>query len=237
MRFLETIIDIVVDISNKFLGISRWFRELPLISHLWPVPQIADGFLTISDYFFDLLNPLIYAYDWVLDVAYKIMAILDFDTIKELLRDWLDWAQWAWEWVRDAWYYVIDWINQWWLATQATVKGWIEAATEGFDELRSAWDNFWTLTWPEFVNTVLTFRAEWDDFWTNTFPSLVSFSWLTTWFNSKLKEIQDLITSAFTEREPFWAGWQEIRDSVFEFFSDPWQWVYDRLDEFFERFW
>ena len=50
-------------------------------------------------------------------------------------------------------------------------------------------------------------------------------------------DIQKLIRSAFKEYEDLWRGWAAIRDQVFDFFKDPEQWVYDRLDKFFERFW
>ncbi|GAI32766.1 unnamed protein product, partial [marine sediment metagenome] len=130
-------------------------------------------------------------------------------------RDWFEFAEDAWNWVRHAWDRVTNIVDDWWLATSSTVGSWIAAATEGFDDLVEAWDTFWRIT----------------------FPTLVSFDWLDIWWDDRLTDLQALINTAIQELAPFWEGWQEIRESVLEFFSDPYQWIYDRLDEWVERFW
>jgi len=62
-------------------------------------------------------------------------------------------------------------------------------------------------------------------------------AWVTPWWNDRLKDIQDLFSSWLKESAPFWEGWLDVKDTVVEFFTDPWQWFYDRLEDFFERFW
>lgn len=113
----------------------------------------------------------------------------------------------------------------------------IDAATQGIDELQTAWHNFWNVTWPGLLNDLEDLRANWSNFWSVTFPTLVSLTWLATWWTSTMRDVLDLIDSAFTLRDSLWAGWQEIRDTVLEFFSDPLKFLYDRLEDFMDRYW
>ncbi|KKL06247.1 hypothetical protein LCGC14_2597960, partial [marine sediment metagenome] len=141
--------------------------------------------------------------------------------------DW--WGRWP-TWVAQA-------INDWWSGTGTAVQDWIAVAIA---ELEGAWEDwlyFWNITWPAWLAQFETLRASWDNFWTGLYPSLVSFTWLTTWWTSTMGEVQDLIDSAFTVRDSLWSGWQELRDQVVEFFTDPWAWLYNRFDDFIERFW
>lgn len=68
--------------------------------------------------------------------------------------------------------------------------------------------------------------------WGQTQINVASNEWsakltqLDSWFQTQLAQINE----AF--------GWiNNFRDSVEDFFTDPEQWLYDRLDSFFERFW
>ena len=87
--------------------------------------------------------------------------------------------------------------------------------------------------WPEFTANFTNLKAAWDTFWTVTFPTLVSWAWLTTWWNSRLEDIQGLINSAFTIREGLWTGWQDWRDKVVEFFTDPLEWLLAKFTDWF----
>jgi len=140
---------------------------------------------------------------------------LNYGNIADFFQYWLDRAQWAWDWVNSAFWNVWDIANEWWTSTRYEVQTLIEIATEGLSALRAAWAVFSQVT----------------------LPSLVSFDWLETWWEDRLLDIGDLLDTAFTLRSDLWEGWQDWRDQVAEFFSDPEQWLYDRLDSFFERYW
>ena len=114
---------------------------------------------------------------------------------------------------------------------------WLEKAGEWLPSLRNDWNNFWTITWPQWTTKLDTVKANWDYFWSITFPTLVSFTWLTTWWSSRLTDIQNLINSAFLIRQSFWEGWQDWRGKVTEFFTDPEEWLYKAADRIIERFW
>ncbi|GAI36189.1 unnamed protein product, partial [marine sediment metagenome] len=73
-------------------------------------------------------------------------------------------------------------------------------------------------------------------------------SWFTNWWGNTLSniiawgaltgtQIGSLVDSAFTLRDDFWAGWQDWRDKVTEFFTDPEDWLYKAADRIIERFW
>jgi len=184
-------------------------------AHDPPFGWLGDMFLEIYDYLTEiyyLLYEFNLEYQDIWEVLYDVITE---SQIFSLLETWLTYAEDAWDWVSHAFINVVNIIVVWWDTTYPEVRGWIDIATEGLTELRIAWDNFW--------NT--------------TFPYLVSFEWLNTWWNSKLIEIQSLIDTAIANLGIAFESWLEVKDSVLEFFSDPLQWVYNKLDEFFERFW
>jgi len=210
MSFIYDIIDYLNDVSDFFYDIY-----IEILGWVWPFWQAADLFYGLCV----LFNNLAWAFhdfaDW-LDWAHnEIRNILSWSDIRSEIRDWLDGIENLVEWFKN-W---ADWINQaidsWWDSAKQTVKDLIAIATQGLDNLLIAWDNFWTVT----------------------FPTLVSFTWLSIWWDNKLIELNLFIESTLATWSPFWEGWQEVRDSVTEFFTDPLQWLYDKMDEWFERFW
>ena len=198
---------------------------------------LIDALIALVDFASECAYGLWKASNWYEDTILLLREILSWSTIKSYIRSWLAGIESAIAWFFDWWYQVGNRIDYWWSGRVSIVQGWIDAATQGFDELKAAWDNFWTITWPGILDDIEGLRSEWTNFWSITFPTLVSFTWLTEWFGGKLLEIQALIDSAFTLRESLWAGWQEMRDSVVEFFTDPLKWLYDRVEDFMDRYW
>ena len=60
---------------------------------------------------------------------------------------------------------------------------------------------------------------------------------VNNWWRDRLLDVQGLINSAFVTRDSLWSGWQDLRDKVTEFFSDPEEWLYKAADRIIERFW
>jgi len=208
---------IILDIRRIVKYLYDVFANLTLWcwAHDPPFGWLGDRFLEIFNHLTDLHYGLYlfaeeYEYLWE-----TIQSAITENTIFRLLQKWLDYAEDAWYWVRHAFENVVDIIDDWWASTQATVKSWISIAVEGLSEL----------------------LAEWDTFWKVTLPNLVSLEWLGIWWNSRLIDIQSLIDTAIANLGAGFESWLEIKDSVLEFFNDPYLWIYDRLDEFFERFW
>jgi len=194
---------------------------------------LGDIFSDLSDWTSEIAGWLWDAgnwYDYVEDWLAEILPWLD---IKQMIRSWLYGIESLVSWFSNWYSTVLQLVNSWWTGTIATVQGWISVAVQPFNSMLIAWTDFWNNLWPEIVSTVSSVSAAWDNFWNYTFPTLVSFAWLTSWWNARVQDVQGLINSAFTIRESLWSGWQELRDQVFEFFADPWQWLYDRFSDWF----
>lgn len=232
MRFLDWIVEYLWEIGEWF-----WEAYKEVDDWVWPFYFLADPLWEIQRIFgwlsweFEAFN------EWVYDTVDKLQDILSKWDIWDFFEWWFDAAEKAWNWVRDAWDNIWTTVEEWWNTTWPTVQGWIAVATQGFDELKAAWDNFWEVTWPGLLDDIAGLEAAWDNFWTVTFPSLVSFTWLGIWWDARLLDINSLIESWTLTLAPFWAGWQEIRDTVLEFFADPLKWLYDRIEDFMDRYW
>ena len=209
--------DIIYDIRRIVKYLYQVFADMTLWcwAHDPPFGFLGDFFLEI----YDLLTDLHYGL-WQFAQDYEslwegIVGILTESDIYNLLWTWLTYAEDAWAWVLNSVQNVTDIISGWWSTILPYIIGYVDMAVEGLDWLLSMWDNFWY----------------------NTLPNLISLDWLTIWWDSKLLEVDTLIGSWLTAFSPFWEGWQEVRQEVTNFFADPLQWIYDKLDEFFERFW
>jgi len=174
----------------------------------YPLYGLYGVFLWLVEGFYEFYLWL----DWAAD---RIDDILSWTNIRSLIRSWLYGIENLISWFSSWTYWVWKEIDEWWQGILPLVKEYIDSAVEGLED----------------------FAATWNNFWNNIYPNLVSFTWLTTWWNSKILDVQKLINTAFTLRESFWEGWQDVREEVVSFFSDPLQWTYNKLDEFFERFW
>ena len=91
---------------------------------------------------------------------------------------------------------------------------------------------------------LVTIRTEWDSF-TGQLPAIDAvISWwgnwtgnvltaVNSWWSARLLDVQGLINSAFVVREDLWTGWQDMRDQVVEFFTDPLGFLEGRLADWF----
>ena len=226
-------------LRSWFIKAANIFLNLALDAYGWPIVGgwLGDGFAALVDFASECAYYLWKASQWYEDTVDALREILNWGTIQSYIRSWLAGIEAAIAWFSNAFSNVVSIIDAWWDSIQSTVQDWIAVATQGFDELKAAWDNFWTVTWPGILDDIVGLKGDWTNFWNITFPTLVSFTWLTTWWSSRLTDISALIDSAFTLRESLWAGWQELRDQVVEFFADPLKWLYDRLEDFMDRHW
>jgi len=229
-----------LDGIEEWLAVARdWFNEAYLEVKDWIVPfnYLADplhwiyiAFTWLTELFGDFN-------DWVDDAASKIGEILSEVDIWSLFSVPIEWAQNAWEWVSNAWNNVWSEVESWWSSMVATVTGWIDAAVEGLSDLRVAWDSFWTVTWPEWTGNFSWLQAAWDGFVTSTLPSLVGISWIWDWWSDRLLDIGGLIDSTLRVWFPMYDTFREIWDEIEAFFADPVEYVFNKLDDFFEREW
>jgi len=152
---------------------------------------------------------------WVDDVVDKVADILSEVDIWNILSTPIRWAEDAIEWIRDAWSNIWYEIGVWWSTTYPLILAWIDEAKQ------------YTLSLVDSIASMLgSLQQSWDNFISSILPTLAS-----------LFSVQSLIDSALTTWFPFYNDlvslWSEIR----AFFTDPLQWLYNKLEEFFERFW
>jgi len=228
---------------------------------MWFINAIVNWLSRVSDYLYDayqevrgwvwpfyyLANPLYYlsrafSYiteyfgefnEWAGNVADWLAGVLDLSQITAYFRTWIDAAIDAWDWVSRAFSNVWNIVDDWWSSTQFTVRAWIAEAKSYADSLlgevnrmianlQAAWDSLrgWIPTLEEI--------SLWWGNWTGNVLTAIN-----TWWNSTLLEVRALIDSAFLERESWWAGWEEMRDRVATFFSDPLEFLWDRFADWF----
>jgi len=226
-------------ISERFADASSFFYFLYLETlDWWALPDfVSNLFYSLSQVCSDLSWDF---YDFSLQIQVitdRVLEILSWDTI--------------WSWIKD---YIPNWdkigsfFDKWipviiGLATDAgsvirsTIEGWIDALWDKvklwIDNLQSQADELRVMI--QDIPGAVPGLSDIIDWFTN-WPGHI-LSTVNTWWTGALSQVQGLINSAFIEREPFWAGWQDWRDKVTEFFTDHEKWVYDRLDSFFERYW
>ena len=174
----------------------------------YPLYGLYGVFLWLVEGFYEF-------YQWLNWAADQIDEILTWANIRYLIESWYQDIEAALAWFRSWTTWVGQYITDWWSGILPYILTYIDNAVEGLGDFATTWNNFWN----------------------NVFPTLITFDFIDTWWQSRLLEIDTLISSWLTSFQPFWEGWQEIREEVQSFFADPLQWAYDKLDEFFEWFW
>uniref|UniRef100_A0A6M3LXB9 Uncharacterized protein n=1 Tax=viral metagenome TaxID=1070528 RepID=A0A6M3LXB9_9ZZZZ len=226
-------------ITNRLSDIAGYFYDVYLETLGWVYPfwLVANFFYQLHVLFTNLAWDFYNFNTWATDVASKVASILNFNQITAYFSTWINYATTAWNWVINSWSNVSNIIGNWWSSVQYTVQVWIETAKQfvqtQIDNISTILNNLKAsveslLAQIPSINELLYWFTDW---WGKVLVNL------TTWWNEKLLDVRDLINTAFKNYEPFWEGWQDCKNAVVEFFTDPWQWLYDRLEDFFERFW
>lgn len=230
---------VLTRIASYFGTIASFFNDIyvEVEGWVWPFYKAADFFWYIRYFFYKLEAQTIYFSEDMEDFIDELGNILSWSNIKSFILGWLPYLEDAIDWFLSWTYWIGQEIENWFNTIKPTIQGWIDVATQGFSDLVVAWDEFWTITFPDFLSNFDDLLTAWDNFWTVTFPSLVDFSWLGIWWDNKVKDIQELVEDTIKTWFPFIEQLQLLWNKVAEFITDPLQWLYDELDEFFERFW
>jgi len=227
------------DIWLWLLDVASWFYQIykEVSTWVWPFNWLAQPFYQIWYYLREVafaFHYVAFLWDNVVEAVGKILSEAD---ILSFLKYWLDRVSWAWSWVYNAWDNVWDIIEDWWNTTWSDVKSWVYARIDDVEELiddaetwladlQSAWDE-WKVKIPSF-NELWAWFTNW---WSNVLAQIIA------WGALPAKEIDKLIKSWFDDYTPFWEGWQEWKDQVIEFFTDPLKWLYNRVEDFMDRYW
>ena len=206
MKFMDWIIEELEDIADFFYEAYQEVKDWwsPFDLLKYPLYGIYGRFRWLAEWFEDFR-------DWLAWAADELDEILSWSSIRSMIRSWLYKIEDALDWFLSWTYWVRQEIREWWSSQLPYILDYIDSVVEGWED----------------------FAANWDDFWNNIYPNLISFTWLTTWWNSKILDVQKLINTAFTLRESFWEGWQEVRDKVTNFFADPLEWLLTQFTDWF----
>jgi len=220
---------------KRLVGISDQFYNvyLVVIGWVWPFYLTADFFYWLHSLSMKLAWDFYDFSLWVDDIAGKILTVLSFGDIYSYFKDLFDAAISAWDWVKSSFSNVWNIVGDWWDNTKREVQGWIDIATQGFDNLVVAWDEFWTYTWPRWTDELDLLAADWGNFFTHKLPTLFDIRYAEEWWRSKVLDITGIIDTWFKSYEPLWAGWQDWRDKVVEFFTDPLEWLLGKFTDWF----
>lgn len=228
MWFLNIIISYLGNIRDWFLSA---YNEVK--GWVWPFNNLATPLYYLYYAFSYVTLYFGYFNDWVATANTKLSQILDINQIIVYLKTWLDYATYAWQWVGNAISNVTSIITSWWSSAQETVLAWIEQAKQwtlaqiqnlaaAMVEVQAWWNSFKS-NLPTLSEIIAWFQSWW--------PNILSM--LGSWWIERLLDVEALFNSWFLELSPLWEGWQEIREEVFEFFSDPLEWLWARFTDWF----
>jgi len=227
--------NIIYAIAHWLQQVSFYFNELYWNSANWPWPwQLTTNWWNQLRIFFYNLSGNFYQFaDWVGYAENKLATILSTTAIRLDLQQWLDWADWAWDWVVNAVNNIVDTVNSWWSNTQLFVKSWIETArlwaetqvnnlATTFNPLLTWWNDFKSNI--PTLNELISWFANW---WANTLQHI------STWWLDRLVDIKALFNSWTLDLAHFWEGWEEKREEVFDFFDSPLDWLEEKFIDWF----
>jgi len=232
MSFLNDIIGWLGDASGYFYGIY-----LDVYYWIAPFNAIAPIFFSLHSIFASLSWGFYYFNQWVDSAQAQLANILSWSTIVSYIKAWLPGLENAVNWFLNAWNNVLAAIGDWWGATQPTVQGWIDSAKQFLQTQINSLSN-WLAGLEADVQELLgqlpslgEILAWFGDWWANILTRIEA------WWDEKLLGINSLIESTLRAWFPFYDELAELWSDIRLFFTDPLQWLYDRLDAFFERFW
>jgi len=226
------------ELARLSATIGLWFHNIAAdVNDIPLIRGLAGWFQNIGFWFDETSWNFIILRDILLRMYDLAQETLNWDTIKSLLQDWMDWAWEAWVWVKDARDHILKEVDDWWYFARKEVQGWIATVSGMIYDLGDSvyqmvhpvvdWYNSWAPNIPTVEDII-----EWFTNWTGNVTGII-----TTWWQGTLPDIENLIRSWLREYEPFWEGWQDWKESVTEFFSDPEDWLYRAADRIIERFW
>lgn len=228
MYFMTLLVSYCYQASNYFYNLYA-----NSVNATWPLSSLATFFYTLSVIFADMSYAFNSFKSWVDGASAMLGQILSIDAITGYFRTWIDYATNSWNWILNAANIIAYNIGAWWNTTQQTVLYWIDQAKQwalvqinnlagALAEVQVWWNSFKSKI-PSLDAILLWFTNWWADV----------LSHLSSWWTERLIDIKSLFNSWTLNLVPFWEGWQEIRNTVFEFFNDPLEWLWSKFTNWF----
>lgn len=232
MDFLDFIVTRLNQVSSFFYDMY-----LETYSWAWPFHHISTPLYRVHELFNGLAWDFSNFNIWVSDTVTKLRAILSWDTIWSYILSIIPNIQslntWWTNWTGNVW----NVVTNWWASTQTLVQGWINDAKQYLQTQVNSL-NVWVTNLEADVNELLSqvpsineILAWFGNWWANILAKIQG------WWNERLIDVNALIDSTLRDWFPFYDELAELWSDIKLFFTDPQQWLYNGLDEFFERFW
>lgn len=225
----------VDDIFSLVWDISGFFRDayLEVQGWIWPFYLLYWPLYLIYKAVWSLLTPIAHFSDWTRDVWNKVLEIFSIEQITAHFVTWINYAINAWDWVANAFLNVWLIINAWWSEIMYIILAWIDDAKLWFQALLNQ-ANAWLASLQSYWDSIVGKIPSWDEvatWWKDWLGNV--FAALIRWGFATLLDVGSLIASAFLEREDFWAGWQDLRGNVTDFFTDPLEFLWTLFTDWF----
>ena len=222
------IVEAFSSVSSYLLGIYQ-----QAASWIWPFSAVAPLFYYLSSLFATLAGLFGTFIELVNNLISRAAQILNWNMIWELIQSYVPNITQIRDWFYFWWSYVSSVITSWWSATMVDVQGWISAATQPFSSMLAAWSSFWNSLWPQLVGGFNGLQSAWSNFWSYTLPNLVSYTWLGTWWISRLLDVKGLIDSSLKSYFPNYDELMQLWNSIAEFAVNPLGYLWQRFTDWF----
>ncbi|MCK9598675.1 MAG: hypothetical protein M0R06_06515 [Sphaerochaeta sp.] len=188
--------------NNLYIEVSDW---------IWPFHNLSGPFQAISSLFDSGARGVDEFNAWLGETIPELLDKLTWENIFNLVLGCFPGLEDVITWFSSWPTYIWDMIAEFWAGAQGWIRDLVQLATEGLEDLKAGWYNFFNVT----------------------LPGLVRVENLPDWFQSWLEDIQGLIDSAFSIREDLWEGWTDWRDKVKDFFDNPVEYIWNRFTDWF----
>lgn len=182
---------------------------------MWPLNIIAPFFQALSSIADGLFSGFFDFVYWADRINRDIQEKAGQSWVYDLLWAFLSPINTTLSWLTNRLDNIGSTITNWWSGVSTTVLGWVEAA-KGY--ALGLVNNLQGL-----VNSL---QSWWNNFTATVLPSLAS-----------RFDVDQMIKSTFAPWADLFNFWGQVGSEIKAFFADPLQWVYNKLDDFFERFW
>ena len=218
---------------------SNFFYDLYLEAfHSAIIPKgIANSFYQICLVFNELAWSFYDLGSWLSWLKSQVDNMLSWESIRNMIRKWLPGLETMIAWFSSWTAQIGQQIAAWWQTIAPVVQAWIQQAMSGmsslinqlqasFIQLKAAWDQF-SSKLPTIDELITWFGRRWESIlqWLQANNFITSF------------QVDSLINSMLKTWFPFYDDLVRIWQDIIDFFTDPQKWIYERLDDFFERFW
>jgi len=254
MNFFDYIRGWFIDATQWFVDAAMWcyFSTLPL-------DGLGDIFSDLSTWTARVAGYLYDASDWYDWVEEQLEVTLSWDYVRGRILSWLPGIEAAIIWFNNLGDTVLSFVEHpiQWLREkfESRVLPWAIDNIPLFGTLDSWYINFRTELELFFSNPTLYLRKSFEDDllpWAINNVPLISTLYVIyskyagefgmflddpiLWLRSKFED--DILPWA-KESIPFFSALAVLVDTItdLEFFADPLQWLYNKMDEWFERFW